>query len=302
MTEQTNRNTDIREALYNDRLVGPAPRIQRPREGAGTLWGLLVDLDADLLKPNPWFPPADTAEAFYTAIRPALGRHEVLRHAEIRDSGRWLHAIIYFAEPVELKTAREQERWTALHRVLIGSVPADPSAPALIALSRPVGSLNGKTGRPVRVLKAADEIPASILIEWSEEVNRKPFLTLGRTLFGDQRVSPCPYCQTQGSHLDLGDVVAYCYGPCRQVRLARLHEPFLAASRAGMGAGGTAAEGEAPGNKSPKRRKKRATPAEAPALPVIPTGQDAVLEIHPGRVGALTIRFRRSAETDGGEA
>jgi hypothetical protein len=295
--------TDISEAFYNNRPVGPAPQIQLPREAVVRLWGLVVDLDADLLKPNPWFPPADTAEAFYTAIRPALGRHEALRHAEIRDTGRWLHAIIHFAEPVELKTARDQERWSAIHRIVMASVPADPSAPALVGLSRAVGGFNGKTGRPVRVLKAADEIPASVLTNWGEEVSRKPFLTLGRALFGASRVTPCPYCQGPGSHLDLGDVLAYCYGPCRQVRLARLHEPFLAASRAGMGAGGTAsAEEGTPGKKSSKRRKKRATPAEVSALPVIPIEQDAVLEIDPGRVGALTIRFRRSAETDGGEA
>src|SRR5262245_12835316 len=92
--------TDLREALFNARPVGLASHIQVPREGVTRLWGLVIDLDANILKANPWFPPADTAETFYAAILPVLERHPVLQHAEIRDTGRWLHAILRFTEPV----------------------------------------------------------------------------------------------------------------------------------------------------------------------------------------------------------
>src|SRR5262249_9197402 len=64
--------TDLREALVNDRLVGPASHIQVPREGVTRLWGLVIDLDANLLKANEWFSPGDTAETFYAAILPVL--------------------------------------------------------------------------------------------------------------------------------------------------------------------------------------------------------------------------------------
>jgi hypothetical protein len=53
-------NVDVREALYNDRRVGLVGQVQMPREAVARLHGLMVDLDANLLKANPWFPPADT--------------------------------------------------------------------------------------------------------------------------------------------------------------------------------------------------------------------------------------------------
>jgi hypothetical protein len=296
MTDDTNRTTDIREALYNDRLVGPAPRIQRPREGVVRVSGLVIDLDADILKPNPWFPPGDTAESFYAAIRPALDRHPVLRHAEVRDSGRWLHAIIHFAEPVDLKTARDQKRWTALHRVLTSSVPSDPGAPALIALTRPAGSTNSKTGRTVRVLREAAPVPATVVTDWAEEVGRKPFATLGRVFFGE-RVAPCPFCGTEGSHLDVGDVVGFCYGgPCRHVRVRRVLEPFLRGPQDAPAGGEPEKGGGGAQDAGPEAQGEcEAGSAGAPgsALPVISVTQDVVLEIDPRRVGTITIRLAK---------
>jgi hypothetical protein len=85
---------DAREALYGDRCIGTAGQVQLPREAVTRLHGLVVDLDANLLQPNPWFPPAATPEAFAATIAPALARHPVLCHAEVRDTGRWLHAIV----------------------------------------------------------------------------------------------------------------------------------------------------------------------------------------------------------------
>jgi hypothetical protein len=296
MNPNNDPRIDLREALVNDCPAGPAPQIQLPREAVTRLGGLVVDLDANLLKPNPWFPPADTAETFYRGIARVLDEHPVLRHAEIRDTGRWLHAVVRFKEPVELKSAKDQRRWTALHKLLMGSVPADPSAPALIALTRPVGSVNGKTGRPVRTLQPGVEIPASVLTGWGEEVSRTPFQTLARVFFGDKRVEPCPYCEADGSHLDLGETVGFCYGPCQQIPVTRLHEPFL--KTPGGPAPNTAVRPAAEAD-GPKTRKKRAAKANVAAAaaesPVVAVTQDTILEIDPDRVGSLTIRLKRPA-------
>jgi hypothetical protein len=290
-------STDIREALYNDRPVGPAPQIQLPREAVVRLWGLVVDLDGDILKPNTWFPPGDSAEAFYQGIRPALDRHEVLRHAEVRDSGRWLHAIIHFAEPVELKTARDQKRWTALHRVLTSSVPSDPGAPALIGLTRPAGATNGKTGRTVRVLREAAPVPATVVTDWAEEVGRKPFATLAKVFFPERPIVPCPFCGAEGSRCDFGDVVGFCYGgPCRHVRVKRVLEPFLLGPQdAPAGGEPEKGGGGAPDAGPPPQGEREAGSAGVPGsgLPVITVTQDVVLEIDPRRVGTITIRLAK---------
>jgi hypothetical protein len=218
---------DLREALYNDRAVGPVTQIALPREAVTKLHGLVVDLDANVLKDNPWFPPAATAEEFLAAVQPVLNRHPILRNAEIRFTGRWLHAIIMFREPVELRSAADQNRWNGIHRVLKASVPSDPAAPSLIAMTRPVGSINSKTGFAVNTLKPGEPIDAVLLQDWIAEVRNKPFETVALILFGQRRVSPCPYCLSEGSYLDLGELMGFCYGPCRRVRIKRLSEPFM---------------------------------------------------------------------------
>lgn len=220
-------NVDLRESLYNGHAVGLAQDIQLPREAVTRLHGLVIDLDANVLKPNPWFPPAETAESFLTGITPVLSRHPILRHAEIRDTGRWLHAIVWFKDAIELHTAADQQRALGLHRMLKASVPSDPAAQALITMTRPVGSINSKTGMPVRMLRPGDPVPADVFLEWANEVQKKPFETLGMILFGERRTKPCPYCDSENSYLDLGEVVGFCYGPCKRVPLKRIHEPFF---------------------------------------------------------------------------
>src|SRR5215813_9990796 len=296
--------TDLREALFNDRLIGPASHIQVPREGVTRLWGLVIDLDANILKDNEWFPPADTAELFYNAISPVLERHPVLRPAEVRDTGRWLHAILRFTEPVELKSAKDQKFWMGVHKILMGSVPSDPAAPALIALTRAVGSINGKNQRPVRLIKAATEIPPGVLLDWTEEVKRSPFQMLGQVLFGAQRVTPCPYCRTEGSHLDLGEKVGFCYGPCQQVPLKRLHEPFLTApsgSNSGKKSGSSGKHtvsdnrGESePGSSNESEQTGTESARATSSVPVITIAQDVILELDPRRVGEIVIRVKKT--------
>jgi hypothetical protein len=278
---------DAREALYNDCRVGTAGQVQLPREAVTRLHGLAVDLDADLLQPNPWFPPGPTSTAFAAAIAPALARHPVLCHAEVRDTGRWVHAITWFEVPVELRTAADQRRWTALHKVLMGSVPSDPAAPALIALTRPAGSTNSKTGAEVRTLKPGAPVPAAALEGWAAEVARKPFEAVGTPLFGGGRVSPCPYCRREGSHLDLGAAFGLCYGACRHVPFRRLFEPFFKGLAAQEAAAPAAPQKPAGGR---KRKPDGGNAGEAPQ--VITINGDTVLEIDPATVQRITITVR----------
>jgi hypothetical protein len=283
---------DLREALYNDRLVGTAGQVQLPREAVTRLHGLAVDLDANLLQPNPWFPPAETAESFAAAIAPALARHPVLCHAEVRNTGRWLHAIVWFQEPVELRSAADQRHWTALHKVLMGSVPSDPAAPALIALTRPVGSTNSRTGAEVRVLTPGAPVPAAALEGWAAEVRRKPFEAVATPLFGGGRIAPCPYCRRENSHLDLGAAFGFCYA-CRYVPFRRLFEPFLQGPAAQE-----ATAPAAPQKPAGKRKGKADTDHAGEAAQVIVLNGDAVLEIDPASVKSITITVRGK---EGGE-
>jgi hypothetical protein len=252
--QATGPGVDLREALFNDRAIGPAAAIQLPREAVTRLHGLVVDLDANILKPNHWFPPAATAEAFLAGITPVLERHPVLRHAEVRHTGRWLHLIVWFNPVIELRSATEQQHWAALHRVLKGSLPSDAAAPVLHALTRPLGSINSKTGAQVRVLKEGTRIAAEAVENWAAEVRKTPFEALGLVLFGQKRTAPCPYCQAEGSFLDLGELVGMCYGECRRVARKRLFEPFFRGKETGA-------------STEPKTAPKTKGKGKAPASP-----------------------------------
>ena len=275
-------NEVLREALYNSRATGPAWQIQMPSESVTRVHGLMVDLDADLLRPNTWFPPADTAERFYAGIMPVLERHPIMRYAEIRNTGRWLHALVWFRDPIELRSAADQKRWIGLHQVLIASVPSDAAAPALIGLTRPVGSVNSKTGGTVSTLKQGEAITSALFEGWVSDVHAKPFEQLGLPVFGERRVTPCPYCGKAGSHLDIGDVVGFCYGPCIKVKVNQIFEPFLKEfSR----------KGET--TKSAKRQRTATTlssESTAADTPVITIDRDVVIQIDPDQVRNITIR------------
>src|SRR5205823_4305741 len=84
------------------------------------------------------------ARFYRQIVAPWLERHPVLMDAEVLCSGRGLHVIPWFANPVEFSTDAERRRWSGIIKAVQAVLPTDPSAPGLTALSRPVGSTNGK--------------------------------------------------------------------------------------------------------------------------------------------------------------
>ena len=158
---------DCREQLWNAGLTGPAGSIQVPAERITRLSGILLDLDpGKLVADNPWFPPADDPLRFLANIRPVLRRHPLARHAEVRLSGTGLHGILRLDPPVELTSAAEQKWWASLVRAVQCSMPVDPNAPGITALTRAVGSVNSKTGAVVAVLEPGEPIDPRAVIEF----------------------------------------------------------------------------------------------------------------------------------------
>ena len=102
-----NKDHDERQALFNERLRGPAHAIPLPTQGITTLHGILLDLDASRLAPrNDLFPPDDDPRRFFDNIKSVLDRHPLARHVQIGNSGTGLHAIIRLDPAVELGTKR----------------------------------------------------------------------------------------------------------------------------------------------------------------------------------------------------
>jgi hypothetical protein len=216
-------NQDIREALYNDRQQGPAYAIQLPAEGITRLHGILLDFDPALYNPtNPLFSPAEDAQAFYERIRPVLERHPLAKSAEVRATGTGLHVIIWLEPPVELHSAADQERWEATVGAVQCSLPSDPDAPGITALTRPIGANNSKNGATVAVLKQGQPIEPAVVEAFVESLGQAPFRQVALPLLGDSRATPCPVCRKEGSRLDVLDRVGSCYGVCGKVSLEQL--------------------------------------------------------------------------------
>jgi hypothetical protein len=215
---------DVRESLCNDRGVGPLGLVSLPLECVTRLHGLMVDLDPGLLRPeNPLFTPADDPREFLTRVGPALDRHELLRDAEVRSSGRGLHALLWFSPPVELASAADQQRWSVLVRAVQCSLPSDPNAPGITALTRPVGSVNGKNGAVVEALRPGRPVEPARVEAFVRGLAAAPFRGVAAVLIGGDRAEPCPVCREPGSLLGVLDRCGKCY-VCGAVSLDRLFE------------------------------------------------------------------------------
>jgi hypothetical protein len=224
---------DEREGLFNDAPVGSAAVIQIPAERITKLHGFVVDVDPKLLVPgNPAFPPADDPRRFYDLIRPVLDRHPLARHAEVRNSGTGLHLITRFEPAVEFRSAGEQRRWAALVRACQCSLPSDPAAPGITALTRSVGSVNAKNGATVEVLRPAEPVDPARVAEFVAELADAPFQTVAMIWLGTDQVAPCPVCRAPGSRLGVLDRVAQCYR-CGKVTLEALFDAVLVPDRHG---------------------------------------------------------------------
>jgi hypothetical protein len=219
---------DAREQLYNDRLVGDITSVSWPAERVTRLRGILFDLDPAVLLPgNPYMPPADEPIGFYENVRPVLERHPLARHAEVRSSGRGLHVIVWMDPPAELNTAAEQRYWSAAVAAVQRSLPSDPRAPGITALTRPVGSVNRKNGATVTVLKPGEPVAPERVLEFTAELARAPFRVLAGILLGGERLSPCPFCRQAGSEFTTLDRVGRCYPRCGTVGGDRLFDLVL---------------------------------------------------------------------------
>ena len=217
-------------------LVGPIREVQLPLERIVRLNAFMYDLDPSLLVPgNPLFPPDDDPRSFHERIRATLDRHPLARHAEVRSSGRGLHAIVRFDPPVELASAAGQKRWGRLVRAAQCSLPGDWRAPGITALTRAVGSVNPKNGATVEVLRAGEPIDPRSVEAFALQLREAPFLTVASILLGDERSTPCPICRADGTRLDALERLGRCYSRCGDVTLGMLYDRVLRPFEAAQG-------------------------------------------------------------------
>lgn len=228
---------DDRRQLFNDAMCGPIELIQLPAEMITRLNGILYDIDLDAFRTS--VVPAEARsnpDKFYQAVvRPWLRRHTVLKDAQVRRSGRGLHVIIWFEEPVEFASDGERRRWDGIVRALQAVLPTDPDAPGITATTRALESTNSRNGVKVTRLHRGKPVSVQAVLDFFEQVRSSPFKTVMEILFGTDRLRPCPVCGSDGSTLVALDRVGTCYGSCGKVELARLYDVLLRPRPTGKG-------------------------------------------------------------------
>lgn len=228
LTRELTRQDDVRELLANDRPVGPAAIIQIPVEMITTLHGMMIDVDLHLLRADAL--PAGATESpellHELVLEPMLARHPVFARAEVRTSGRGLHVLLLLDPPVVFTDAAERDRWAASVKVVQSILPSDPDAPGIAATTRPVGSVNSKTGRRVEVLKPGAPVAPDDVLKLVEAIRARPFAIVAKMLVGG-RTSPCPVCRKPGTRLGVQNAVGRCYGSCRKVTIGQLFGAFM---------------------------------------------------------------------------
>lgn len=254
---------DLREQLFNDRQVGPAHEIARPRENITRLHGILQDLDPKYLLPgNPYFPPAEDAKEFLAGITPALNRHPLAQYAEIRASGTGLHAIVRMDPPAELHTHADQEHWAAVVTAVQLSLPGDDHAPGITALTRPIGSTNSKNGATVRQLRAGKPVSPDVVLNYVAALDEAPFRRLVEALIGPmESVRPCPICRAEGSSMAVFDRAGKCYG-CGKVTWDMLIDQIVAPAEIASTPKARRGRSAAATNKDPQSTKSK--PSDRP--------------------------------------
>lgn len=195
--------SDQREALFNAGAVGTFKDIMVQTHEVTRLPAILIDLDIECLRVGKVITetPTDGYELYEKYVRGWLDNHRVLRKCEVLFTGRGLHCILRLDKPVEIKSDRRRDLWNTAIRAVQRSLPSDPEAPSLLAMTRPVGSINSKNGRRVELLRAGEPVTELEVLQFAEDLTRSGFATFTQILFGSSNVSPCPICRKSDSTL-----------------------------------------------------------------------------------------------------
>ena len=195
--------TDQREALFNGGAVGTFKEVMVQRHEVALILGILIEIDCECLQIGNVIEkmPADGFELYEKHLRGWLENHPLLSKAEVRFSGRGVHCILWFATPVEIKSDRRRELWDEVVMAVQRALPSDPEAPTLLAMTRPVGSVNSKTGRKVELIKPGEPVTEQEVFNFVDDLAQRGFATVTQILFGSTTVSPCPFCREEDSTL-----------------------------------------------------------------------------------------------------
>jgi len=222
---------DWREQTFNDGLTGPVEKVSTSQDLITQLRTVMADVDVKYLNPKLFDSGTGTfaSRLYHQTVCHWLDRHPLGKKAEVRNTGSGLHVLFHLEPVVVFGSTADRDLWAAVVRAMQNTLPCDPNAPGLTALTRPIGSTNSKTNRKVKQLRPGEPIAPEEVLQFVDELRRRPFATVAGILYGADRITPCPVCNANGSTLAALDRVGRCYARCGTVKLAQLFGSFMSA-------------------------------------------------------------------------
>jgi hypothetical protein len=185
----------------------------------------MIDIDVEVLDPAVVGDEcvANAEQLYERHVRIWLDREPVLFKAEVRFTGGGLHVLLWLDEPI-ICVGEDAQRWDKIALGLRSVLPADPRGPGLNVMTRPVGALNLKYSPPraVRVLREGAEVSKAELLQLFGRVASAPAGLWMQVLHGNERFSPCPFCNHPDQSLGIaGNWQVQCY-KCGRVNASAL--------------------------------------------------------------------------------
>ncbi len=220
---------DWREQTFNDGLTGPVEKVSTPQDLITQSRTVMIDIDPQYLTPTLFDSGKGTraTRLYHQTVCHWLDRHPLGKKAEVRSTGSGLHALFHLEPVVVFGSTADRDLWATVVRAMQNTLPCDPNAPGLTALTRPIGSTNSKNDRKVKQLRPGEPIAPEEILQFVDDLRRRPFATVAGILYGADRITPCPVCKANGSTLAALDRVGRCYARCGTVKLVQLVGSFM---------------------------------------------------------------------------
>jgi len=220
---------DSRQQTFNDGSVGQVDYVSTSIDLITRLRTIMIDVDLKYLDPYLYDEGKGTKakKLFKQTLRHWLDHDPLLSKAQVLNTGTGLHINLQIDPVVEFGSTSDRDRWAERIRAVQRVLPSDPKAPGLNALTRPVGSVNSKNGHIVKELRAGQSVRSEEVIQYVDDLRKRPFAIVANILFGLDRVTPCPICRQANSSLGVQDRVGRCYDRCGKVKLEQLFAIFM---------------------------------------------------------------------------
>ena len=217
--------------------VAPWKPCLPPLPAITSLDAIMLDFDPDRFHPELAAAEvlANPKKMWKKLVGIWLSRHPIFAKAQVVSTGRGLHVIIRFSEPLQFETTNDRSKWAAVVKIVQKLLPTDPDCPGITALTRPVGSVSGENGARVALVRGGEPVSPAEVLAFCVEALAKPFSTTLRLLLNRVRIKPCPICRIKGSRLQAFDHEGRCNGRCGDVTLGQIRDLFLKTRSAGKG-------------------------------------------------------------------